>query len=137
MFSFLCHRQDFYRTWLYMSNTAGILYEAGTAYLSRAHELILVFLVESVLLISLVFWVAFAFWVPLWCPLRFSHNNVFTSRFFCRRTHVLFTLFMFLSVKWCPTHIFLCCLFVLFFFVLLTLCCQFLWIVLYCPFGIL
>jgi hypothetical protein len=32
----------------------------------------------------------------------------------------------------------LCCVFVLFFFILCTLCCQFLWIVLFdCPFGIL
>ena len=44
----------------------------------------------------------------------------------CRRTHVLFTLFVFAysGVK----HI-LWCAFVLFFFVLCTSCCQFLWIV--------
>ena len=39
----------------------------------------------------------------------------------CKRVHVLFTLFVFVYV-W---HIVLCC--VLFFFVLCTLCCQFLW----------
>jgi len=26
----------------------------------------------------------------------------------CRRVHVLFTLFVFVYVKWCPTHIVLC-----------------------------
>ena len=26
----------------------------------------------------------------------------------CERAHVLFTLFVFASVKWCPTHIVLC-----------------------------
>ena len=39
----------------------------------------------------------------------------------------LFTLFVFVYVQWCPTHIVLC--FVLFVFVLCTLCCQYLWIV--------
>ena len=28
--------------------------------------------------------------------------------FVCRRTHVLFTLFVFVCVQWCPTHIVLC-----------------------------
>jgi hypothetical protein len=45
----------------------------------------------------------------------------------CRRTHVLFTLFVFVCIKWCPTHIVLC--FDLFVIVLCTLCCQVLWIV--------
>jgi len=36
----------------------------------------------------------------------------------------LFTLFVFVCIKWCRTHIVLC-----FYFVFLRLCCQFLWIV--------
>jgi hypothetical protein len=43
----------------------------------------------------------------------------------CRRGHVLFTLFVFVSVYSCVQPI-LCCVFVLFFFVLRTLFCQFL-----------
>ena len=46
----------------------------------------------------------------------------------CRKTHVLFTLFVFVCVQRCLTHI-LCCVFVLLFFVLCDLCCQFLRIV--------
>jgi hypothetical protein len=41
----------------------------------------------------------------------------------CRRARVLFTLFVFVCLKWCPTHI------VWFVFVLCTQCCKFLWIV--------
>ena len=40
-----------------------------------------------------------------------------------RRVLVLFKFFVFVDVKWCPTHIVLY--FVLFFLVLFTLCCQF------------
>ena len=40
---------------VYMSNTVGVLCEAGTAYPSRAHEFIHGFFVGSVLLILLVF----------------------------------------------------------------------------------
>jgi len=46
---------------------------------------------------------------------------------FCNCIYVLFTLFVFVCVYWCPAHIVSC--FVLFFFVLCDLCCQFLWIV--------
>ena len=45
----------------------------------------------------------------------------------CGRAHVLLTLFVFICVWWCQ-HI-LCCVSVLFFIVLNTQCCQFLWIV--------
>ena len=65
----------------------------------------------------------------------------------CRRTHVIFTWFVFVSVQWCPTHIVLCfCFIFLVFpmlpvspdllwlpFVLCTLCCQFLRIFCDCP----
>jgi len=50
----------------------------------------------------------------------------------CRRAHVLFTLFVFACVYWCPTHIVLC----------LSLSCvpyvaSFSWLsILYCPFGV-
>jgi hypothetical protein len=59
----------------------------------------------------------------------------------CKRAHVLFTLFVFVCVYWCPTHIMLCVCFVflrlvypmlpvslccvMFVFVLCTLCCLF------------
>ena len=59
----------------------------------------------------------------LWCPFRFPYENdvrfIFTS-------YCLFTLFVFVYVLRCQTHI------VLFFFLRLmyrTLCCQLLWIV--------
>jgi hypothetical protein len=38
----------------------------------------------------------------------------------CRKAHFLFTLFVFVCVWWCPAHIVLCCVFVLFFFALLS-----------------
>jgi len=44
-----------------------------------------------------------------------------------RRARVLFTLFVFVCVKWCPTLIVLC--FCLFPFALCALCCQFLCII--------
>ena len=45
---------------------------------------------------------------------------------FCRSTHVLFTLFVFVYVQWCPTHIVLCYLFCLpSSCVLYTQCCCF------------
>jgi hypothetical protein len=45
----------------------------------------------------------------------------------CRRAHVLLTLFVFFAHS--GVQQILCCVFVLFFLVLCTLCCQFLWIV--------
>jgi len=50
------------------------------------------------------------------------------SSVFCRRVHVLFTFYLCLLAYSGVQHI-LCCVFALFFFVLCTLCCQFLWIV--------
>ena len=49
----------------------------------------------------------------------------------CRRTHVLFTLFVFVYVLWCPTHIVLC-----FYFVFLRLVYPMLSVSLDCPFVI-
>ena len=45
----------------------------------------------------------------------------------CGRAHVLFTLNVFACAEWCQTHIVLCCVFVLFFFILCVLCCRVLW----------
>jgi hypothetical protein len=49
----------------------------------------------------------------------------------CRRDHVLFTLFVFVCVKWCPTHIVLC-----FCIVFLRLVYPMLSVTLDCPFCI-
>jgi len=50
------------------------------------------------------------------------------------RAHVLFTLFVFVYVLWCPTHMLLCFLFYLSSScVLCTQFCQFLWIILIVP----
>ena len=60
----------------------------------------------------------------LWCLLRFPFGTGLSlPPVVCRRAHVLFTLFVFVCVRWCPTHI------VLRFCLFCTLCCQFLWIV--------
>ena len=73
----------------------------------------------------------FTFWLPC-CDVRYDFNMITMldsslSPVVYRRTHVLFTLFVFVCIKWCPTHIVLC--FDLFVIVLCTLCCQVLWIV--------
>jgi hypothetical protein len=74
----------------------------------------------------------------LWSPLRFTHSidvRFVVTGTCCRLTHVLryFCLFGYSGFR----HI-LCCVFALFFFVLCTLCCQSLCIVIFdCPFGVL
>jgi hypothetical protein len=56
MFSFLYHFQRLLpELTVYMSNTAGVLSETGTAYPPRALELSPVFFVKSVLLFFVVF----------------------------------------------------------------------------------
>ena len=94
------------------------------------------FYIISLLLNLLVFFCVvllsvLMFWVP-WCDVRydFRMKTVFDSSLppvVCKRAHVLFTLFVF--VCYSGVQHMLCCVFVLFFFVLCTLCCQFLWIV--------
>ena len=79
MFSFLYNDTDYLPDLTgCMSNTAVILYEAGTTYPSRASEFTAGFLVGSMLLIILVFSVVIlcvcTFWVA-WCPLRFPHKT--------------------------------------------------------------
>ena len=66
----------------------------------------------------------------LWCPLQFPHFGSYSPPVVCRKAHVLFTLYVIVCVQCCPTHIVLCFLFC-FLFVLCTICCQFLWIVLF------
>jgi len=53
----------------------------------------------------------------LWCPLRFRIKTMFGSslpQIVCRRTHVLFTFFVFVCVLLCSTHIVLFLCFVLY-----------------------
>ena len=110
-----------YMTWVYIWVTRRVSYKKQELltlrkYLSSSPDL-----VGSVLYILLSFLCCpimclYILSSPLWCSLRFPHKKgvrfVFASR---RRTHVLFTLFVF-------------------YFVLCTLCCQFLWTV---RFGLL
>ena len=54
----------------------------------------------------------FKFWVPC-CDVRYEFRitTMFASSlpaFVCSRDHVLFTLYVFVRVYWCPTHIVLC-----------------------------
>ena len=66
----------------------------------------------------------------LWCPRQDCRiQRMFGSSlpsFACRRSHFIFTLCVFVCLLWFPTHIVLC---FVFFFVLCTICCQYLWIV--------
>ena len=89
-----------------MSNTAGVLKEAGTAYPLLAPEFTPGFLVGYVLLILLVFLCCpvmchCVLSSVLRCPLRFPHGS--DVRFVlppvvCRRAHVLF-IFIFFSLR--------------------------------------
>ena len=74
----------------------------------------------------------------LWWPLRCPHKTIFDSSLppvVYRRVHVLFTLFVLFAHS--GVQYILCCVFVLFFFVLCTLCWVFLWIIIFnCPVSI-
>jgi hypothetical protein len=134
MFSFLYHCQDFYRTWLYIWVTWRVSYrkqELLTFASTWDHSRFWWGPCWSTVVLLCVF----TFWVSC-CDVRliFPHGSdvrfVFASSCLWG-ARVLFTLFV--CMWWCPTcddvqHI-LCCIFDLFFFVLCTLCCQFLWIV--------
>jgi hypothetical protein len=68
------------------------------------------FLVGFVLLIFFVFCIVLLcilkFWVPC-CDVHYNFRTMFESFLppvVCRRACVLFTLFVFVYVKWCPTH---------------------------------
>ena len=74
----------------------------------------------------------FTFWVP--CSAMFPTISayklcsiLFTFSFFCRRGHVLFTLYVFVAHSGVQ-HI-VRCVFVLFVFVFCAICCEFVWIV--------
>jgi len=71
----------------------------------------LIFLVFCVVILCV-----FTLWVPC-CDVRsdFRIKTMFGSFLppvVCRMAHVLFTLFVFVCLKWCPTHIVLCFCFV-------------------------
>ena len=113
MFPFLYHCRDFYRTWLYIWVTRRVSYKKQELPTLRKHlSSSPVFFVGSVLLIFLVFCVV------LLCVFTFLFVGVlmFYLRYLCLFVH-------------CGVQHILCFVFVLFFFVLCTLCCQFLWIV--------
>ena len=119
MFSFLYNCKDYLPDLtVCMSNTAVILYEAGTTYASRASEF------------TARFWwgpccSSFQFLVLSYCvSVRSELRDVrYDSRIkpifgsslspvVCRRAHVLFTLSVVVFLQWCPTHIVLCFFFV-------------------------
>jgi hypothetical protein len=91
--------------------------------------------IKIVLLIILVFVFSYYF------SLRFGFHVVFSTYktmfgsslppVVCKRAHVLLTLFVYACGEWCTTHVVLvfCFFFVVVFFVLCNLRCQFLWIV--------
>jgi len=100
---------------VYMSNTA------GTACSSRTPECTPDFLVGSVLLILLVFWIVLLWVFTFWLPCCDVHYNFCIKTIFgsylppvvCRRVHVLFTLFVGFFA-YCGVQHILCCVFVLF-----------------------
>ena len=101
------------------------------------------FVVGSVLLIALVFfvfsyYVFFTFWVPC-CDVRYDFRVIMRFGSFLppivrMRTHVVFTLFLFVCIWWCPTHVVL----VLFYSSCVPFFARFSGLTfLDCPFGIL
>ena len=141
IFSFLYHCQDFLLDLtVYMSNTAGVLWQAGTAYPSRAPEFTPGFLVGSVLLsfkfFVLFYYVSFVLRSMLWCLLRFLHKNYvqFDYLVICRRDHAIYVICVFLHKAVSNTY----CAVFLFFFVLCTLFASFSWFSMFdCPFSVL
>ena len=93
----------------------------------------LMLLVSSVVLLCV-----FTFWVPC-CAVgyyfRIKTMFGFSPPVACRRAHVLFTLFVFACIQWCPTHIVLC------FWILSSTCVPYVasfsgLSIIDCPFGI-
>ena len=89
------------------------------------------FCVGSVLLIISVFCVVLLC-VFSYCDVRYNFRiqTMFCSSLpsvVCRSVHVLFTLFVFIFVQWCPTHNVLCFIFLLFMYSMLpvSLDCHF------------
>ena len=85
---------------------------------------------QNILVLCVVLLCVFTFWVPCrHISYDFRIKMIFGSSLpavYCRRTHVLFTLFVFVWV-YVGVQYRMCCVFVLFFFVLCTLCRLFLW----------
>ena len=74
------------------------------------------FRVAHLFCVVLLYKCVFTLWVPC-CDVRYDFHikTIFCSSLppvICRNAHVLFTLFVFLCVKWCPTHIVLCLCFI-------------------------
>jgi hypothetical protein len=121
---------------VYMSNMAGVFYEAGSAYPSRTPVFNSGFwwssccsflLLNSLLSCSIMC----RYVLSSCCDVRYDFRikTMFGSSsppVVCRRAYILSTLFVFVCVQWCPIHIVLWfCLFSS--SVLCIICCQFLW----------
>jgi len=125
--------------YLYMlSNTTGVLYEAGIVYPSRAPEFTPGFFVGSVLLIFLTLCVVllcvFAFLVLPCCDVYYGFRiiTMFSSSLppvVCRRAHEYLIYVICVCLRIVVPNTYWIVFFVLFFFVLCNLCRIFLWIV--------
>jgi hypothetical protein len=114
MLSFLYHCQDFYRIWLSIWVTWRVSYKKQQLLTFHKHLNSAKLFVEPVLLIFFHFFCVallcvFTFLVPC-CDVRydFRRKTMFRSSLppiVCSSAHVLFTLFVFAYVQWCPTHI--------------------------------
>ena len=126
MLSFLYHCQDFYRIWLSIWVTWRVSYKKQQLLTFHKHlNSAKLFCGICVAHFFHFFCVAplcvFTIWVPC-CDVRydFRRKTMFGSSLppiVCSSAHVLFTLFVFAYVQWCPTHIVLWCWFVLIRFV--------------------
>ena len=136
MFSFLYHWHYFYRTWLYMWVTRRVSYKKQELLTLREHmSSPSFFFCGGVCVLLYVLCCPdmchYILSSVLWSPLRFPYKNdvrfVFTPSWLYEGLCLIYIIcvcFAHSGIK----HI-LCCAFVVFFFVLCTLCCQFHWIV--------
>ena len=130
MFSLLYHCQDFCQSCLFIWITRGCFITSRN-WLPFASTWVRHRFLGRVFLLSLCCRImCLMFCIPC-CDVGndFRIKTMFGSSLrpvVCRRDHVLFTLFVFVCMWWCPTRAVLCLCFV--FFVLCTLCCQFIWI---------
>ena len=104
-----------YRTWLNIWVTRRVSLKHGLLTI-RIHLRMLFFFfgvhVTHLFCCGVVLFCAFTFCVPC-CVVRYDFRSKLCSvhlnlQMFCIRVHVLFTLFVFVCVQWCPTHIVLC-----------------------------
>jgi hypothetical protein len=103
------HCQDFYRTWLYLWVTRRVFYKKQDLLILHPRYFVGVCFSNFFCVVLLP---VFMFWVPC-CDIRYDFRikTMFGSSLppgVCRRAHILFTLFVFVCVKLCPTHIVLC-----------------------------